>query len=47
MCSGSIEQHDLVQLQKELEQEETTQEYMKNYKISFSTFSLLIPVSND
>jgi hypothetical protein len=47
MCSGSIEQHDLEQLNRELEEQQTVEKYMNNYKISFSTFSLLVPVSSD
>jgi hypothetical protein len=47
MCSGSIEQHDLDQLDRELEEQKTTEKYINNYKISFSTFSLMVPVSSD
>lgn len=47
MCSGSIEQHDLDELERELEQQETVEKYMNNYKVSFSTFTLLIPASSD
>lgn len=47
MCSGSIEQHDIDQLEQELEQEKTVEKYMKDYKVSFSTFTLLIPVPSD
>jgi hypothetical protein len=43
MCSGSIEQHDLDQLEKETEQEEAVENYVNNYKVSFSTFTLLVP----
>jgi hypothetical protein len=43
MCSGSIEQHDIKELERELEEQKTTENYMNNYKISFSTFSLLVP----
>ena len=45
MCSGSIEQHDLDELQRQLEQEEAVENYMTNYKVSFSTFTLLVPNS--
>lgn len=47
MCSGSIEQHDLDQLERELEQEKAIEEYRTNYKVSFATFSLLVPASKD
>jgi hypothetical protein len=47
MCAGSIDQHDLDQLERELEQEKAIEEYNKNYRVSFATFSLLVPVSND
>jgi hypothetical protein len=47
MCAGSIDQHDLDQLERELEQEKAIEEYKKNYRVSFATFSLLVPVSND
>ena len=47
MCSGSIEQHDLDELERQLEQEEAVENYMTNYKVSFSTFTLLIPASSD
>jgi len=43
MCSGSIEQHDLDQLERELEEQKTVENYMNNYKVSFSTFTLLVP----
>ncbi len=43
MCSGSIEQHDLDQLERELEQEKVIEQYKNNYKVSFATFSLLVP----
>lgn len=43
MCAGSIEQHDLDQLERELEQEKLAEEYKNNYKVSFATFSLLVP----
>ncbi len=43
MCAGSIEQHDLDQLERELEQEEAIEKYKNNYKVSFATFSLLVP----
>lgn len=43
MCAGSIEQHDLDQLERELEQEKAIEEYKNNYKVSFATFSLLVP----
>jgi hypothetical protein len=46
MCAESIEQHDLDQLQHEVEQEKIAEEY-KNYRVSFATFSLLVPASND
>ncbi len=45
MCSGSIEQHDLDQLERELEEQKTVENYMNNYKVSFSTFTLLVPTS--
>jgi hypothetical protein len=47
MCSGSIEQHDLDQLERELEEQKSVDKYINNYKISFSTFSLLVPVLSD
>jgi len=47
MCSGSIEQHDLDQLKRELEEQKAVDQYINNYKISFSTFSLLVPVLSD
>ena len=47
MCSGSIEQHDIEQLERELQEEKALDKYINNYKISFSTFSLLVPVSSD
>jgi hypothetical protein len=47
MCAGSIDQHDLDQLERELEQEKAIEEYKNNYKVSFATFSLLVPVLND
>ena len=47
MCSGSIEQHDLDQLKQELEEQKAVDQYINNYKISFSTFSLLVPVLSD
>jgi hypothetical protein len=47
MCSGSIEQHDLDELQRELEQQETLEKYKNNYKVSFSTFTLLVPTSQE
>ncbi len=47
MCSGSIEQHDLDQLERELEQEKTVENYMNNYKVSYSTFTLLVPSSQE
>lgn len=43
MCVGSIEQHDIEQLQLELEQEEAAKEYLKNYRVSFATFTLFAP----
>jgi hypothetical protein len=43
MCAGSIEQHDLDQLERELEQEKAIEQYKNNYKVSFATFSLLVP----
>jgi hypothetical protein len=43
MCAGSIDQHDLDQLERELEQEKAIEQYKNNYRISFSTFSLLVP----
>ena len=43
MCAGSIEQHDLDQLERELEEEKTMDQYKNNYKVSFATFSLLVP----
>ncbi len=43
MCAGSIEQHDLDQLERELEQEKVIEQYKNNYKVSFATFSLLVP----
>lgn len=43
MCAGSIEQHDLDQLDRELEQEKLAEEYRNNFKVSFATFSLLVP----
>ena len=47
MCSGSIEQHDLDQLDRELKEQQALDKYMNNYKVSFSTFTLLIPPSSD
>ena len=47
MCSGSIEQHDLDQLERELEEQKAVDNYVNNYKISFSTFSLLVPSLRD
>jgi hypothetical protein len=47
MCSGSIEQHDLDELQRELEQQETLEKHKNNYKVSFSTFTLLVPTSQE
>jgi hypothetical protein len=47
MCSGSIEQHDLDQLDRELKEQQALDKYINNYKISFSTFSLLVPVLSD
>ena len=47
MCSGSIEQHDIEQLERELQEEKALDKYINNYKISFSTFSLLVPVLSD
>lgn len=47
MCSGSIKQHDLDQLERELEEQKSVDKYINNYKISFSTFSLLVPVLSD
>ena len=47
MCSGSIEQHDLDQLERELEEQKAVDKYINNYKISFSTFSLLVPSLRD
>jgi hypothetical protein len=43
MCAGSIEQHDLEQLERELEQEKLAEEYRNNYRVSFATFSLIVP----
>jgi hypothetical protein len=43
MCSGSIEQHDLDQLEREVKQEEAVKEYFTNYKISFGTFIIKAP----
>jgi len=47
MCSGSIEQHDLDQLERELEEKKTVDNYVNNYRVSFSTFSLLVPSLRD
>ena len=47
MCSGSIEQHDLDQLDRELEEQKAVDKYINNYKISFSTFSLIVPALAD
>ena len=47
MCSGSIEQHDLDQLERELEEQKVIDNYVNNYRISFSTFSLLVPSLRD
>jgi hypothetical protein len=43
MCAGSIEQHDLDQLEQELQQEKIVEDYTNNYRVSFATFSLLVP----
>jgi hypothetical protein len=43
MCGASIEQHDLEQLERELQEEKAIEQYKNNYRISFSTFSLLVP----
>jgi hypothetical protein len=47
MCSGSIEQHDLDQLERELEEKKAVDNYVNNYRVSFSTFSLLVPSLRD
>jgi|LakMenE01Jun11ns_1017448.scaffolds.fasta_scaffold9872884_7 hypothetical protein len=47
MCSGSIEQHDLDQLEQELEEKKAVDNYVNNYRVSFSTFSLLVPSLRD
>jgi hypothetical protein len=47
MCSGSIEQHDLDQLEQELEEKKAVDNYVNNYRVSFSTFSLLVPALRD
>jgi hypothetical protein len=47
MCSGSIEQHDLDQLERELEEKKAVDNYVNNYRVSFSTFSLLVPALRD
>jgi hypothetical protein len=47
MCSGSIEQHDLDQLERELEEKKAVDNYLNNYRVSFSTFSLLVPSLRD
>ena len=47
MCSGSIEQNDLDQLERELEEQKAVDNYINNYRVSFSTFSLLVPSLRD
>ena len=47
MCLGSIEQHDLDQLERELEEKKAVDNYVNNYRVSFSTFSLLVPALRD